>query len=78
MIEVNARFPAWVAVTALAGANLPDLLLRLVRNEPVPEVPSPRIGTPFMRVSRTTISKIEVLGSLQSRARLVHERNRGR
>ncbi len=72
MIEINARFPAWVATSAGAGVNLPDLLLRLIMDEPLPAAAAVRAGTVFMRTSRTTISSIDQVGTLAATGRLIH------
>ena len=47
LIEINARFPAWCAATQSMGVNLPDLYLRLVLGEPLPErlLPTPVLAT---------------------------------
>ncbi|MCA9001469.1 MAG: ATP-grasp domain-containing protein, partial [Planctomycetes bacterium] len=73
LLEVNARFPAWVGITHQAGLNLPDLLLRIAMGEDLPEGGSARLGTRFLRGSHTNISRIEDLGILLSQGRLIHE-----
>lgn len=73
LIEINARFPAWIGVSGATGVNLPDLLLRLALGEELPEIPAPRVGTTFLRASRTTLGRVEQLGALLSSGSLVHQ-----
>lgn len=72
LIEINARFPAWVAATAGPGPNLPDVLLRLLRNEELPATTTTPAGAAFVRISRTTLSDISLAGDLLATGRLVH------
>jgi carbamoyl-phosphate synthase large subunit len=74
LIEINARFPAWCAATHAMGVNLPDLHLRLVLGEPLPERLEPAPGAAFVRISRTTITTIDKLGVLHATGRLDHAR----
>jgi carbamoyl-phosphate synthase large subunit len=74
VIEVNARFPAWVAITAGAGVNLPDLLLRQIMGEDFPVPGAPRAGTLFVRTSRTTLREASALGELLSTGSLLRAR----
>ncbi len=64
IIEINARFPAWVAATHGAGCNLPDILLKYALGEPMGSIPTPKAGTLFARTSRTTIGRIEDFAQL--------------
>lgn len=75
LIEVNARFPAWIALPAFAGVNMPDLLLRLALVEPIPEARRARPGTMFIRTSKTTLSRVEQLGTLAASGVVVHRRS---
>ncbi len=72
LLEVNARFPAWIGIAPQAGLNLPDLLLRLALGEALPAERTPRIGTRFLRGSRTIIGDVDQLGELLATGRLVH------
>jgi carbamoyl-phosphate synthase large subunit len=72
LLEVNARFPAWIGMCPQAGLNLPDLLLRIALGEPLPEDRQARPGTRFLRGSRTTITDVGRLGELLSTGRLIH------
>ncbi len=72
LIEVNARFPAWIGICAQVGVNLPDLLVRLAMGEPLPEQRQPREGTAFLRSSRTTLSRVEDLGALMACGHFQH------
>ncbi|MAF64135.1 MAG: hypothetical protein CMJ84_00560 [Planctomycetes bacterium] len=73
LLEVNARFPAWIGMCPPTGLNLPDLLLRIALDEPVASTHRAKAGTRFLRGSRTTISDIGRLGTLLSTGRLIHE-----
>lgn len=77
LIEINARFPAWCAATASMGVNLPDVLLRLVLGESLPDRLEPTPGSAFVRISRTTITDVARLGELHATGRVVHERRIG-
>jgi carbamoyl-phosphate synthase large subunit len=72
LIEINARFPAWVGATHDMGLNLPDLALRLALGEPLPRLSAPRAGTSFLRTSHTTLASIDQLGLLLASGRLEH------
>jgi carbamoyl-phosphate synthase large subunit len=72
LIEVNARFPAWIGIAPEAGLNLPDLLLRLALGEPLPENRVAQADTRFLRGSKTTISHVGRLGTLLESGRLIH------
>src|SRR5262249_6716073 len=72
LIEINARFPAWCAATASMGVNLPDVLLRLVLRQPLPERLAPAPGAAFLRLSRRRIADVGRLGELHATGRLVH------
>lgn len=72
LIEVNARFPAWVGICGQAGVNLPDLLVRLALGEDLPSERQARVGTAFLRSSRTTLSRVEDLGALMACGHLQH------
>ncbi|MBI4879436.1 MAG: ATP-grasp domain-containing protein [Planctomycetes bacterium] len=71
VMEVNARFPAWIGIAAAAGVNLPDVALRLALGEPLPANGPVRAGLCFLRGSRTTLARVEDLGGLLSAGRLV-------
>ncbi|MBC8403941.1 MAG: ATP-grasp domain-containing protein [Planctomycetes bacterium] len=72
LIEVNARFPAWIGICGHTGVNLPDLLVRLALGEALPEEREPVVGTAFLRSSRTTLSRLEDLGTLMAAGHLQH------
>ncbi|MFH0947027.1 MAG: ATP-grasp domain-containing protein [Planctomycetota bacterium] len=75
LLEVNARFPAWIGVAPAVGVNLPDLNLRIALQEPLPQAVRPRVGCRFLRSSRTSLSRAEDLGDLLSLGRLTHEKD---
>lgn len=50
LLEINARFPAWIYMSAEAGCNLPALAVKLALDESFPDpVPSPSPGHLFFR-----------------------------
>jgi len=49
LLEMNARFPAWIYLTAKAGCNMPAICRALAMNEPVPAVPGINAGHLFFR-----------------------------
>ncbi len=73
LIEINARFPAWVGVTHDMGLNLPDIALRLALGEALPAPREARTGTTFFRTSHTTLSGVEALSELLADGRLIHK-----
>ena len=64
LIEINARFPAWVGMTPGTGLNLPERVLATLLGETIAPAPIARAGTLFVRTSRSTVRPIEVLGNL--------------
>jgi len=72
LLEVNARFPAWIGVSPGLGLNLPDLALRLALDEDAGVRSSARVGSRFLRASKTTLSRVESLGELLSTGSLSH------
>lgn len=75
LLEVNARFPAWIGVAPAIGVNLPDLNLRIALAEPLPQAKKPTVGCRFLRGSRTSLSRAEELGTLLSLGRLIHTKD---
>ena len=75
LLEVNARFPAWIGISPQAGLNLPDLLLRLALGEDLPARRKPIAGTRFLRGSKTTLGDIRQLGQLVTTGHLIHNRD---
>lgn len=74
LLEVNARFPAWIGISPATGVNLPDLALRLALDEPLPEPLEPRVGVRFLRGRKSSFSNAEDLGRLLTSGRLIHDR----
>lgn len=66
LLEVNARFPAWIGASPALGLNLPDLALSLALGEDRATPAAARVGARFLRTSKTTISRVEDLGRLLS------------
>ncbi|MBI4271093.1 MAG: ATP-grasp domain-containing protein [Candidatus Rokubacteria bacterium] len=63
LIEVNPRFPAWIALCAGAGANLPWAAVRAARGEHVSRL-APKAGTFYARIAWDTTTPIERMGAL--------------
>lgn len=49
LIEINPRFPAWIYLSAGAGMNLPEALVRLALGEPQADLPPVPAGVMFIR-----------------------------
>jgi carbamoyl-phosphate synthase large subunit len=63
LLEANPRFPAWVYLSAGAGANLPEAAVRLARGERVPTL-STRAGAFYVRMAWDAISSVDRMASL--------------
>jgi carbamoyl-phosphate synthase large subunit len=63
LIEVNPRFPAWVYLSAGAGANLPWAAVRLARGERVTPLRT-RPGVFYVRMAWDAIAPVERMGAL--------------
>ncbi len=63
LIEVNPRFPAWVFLSAGAGANLPWAAVRLARGERVTAL-RPRSGTFYARMAWDAVASVDRMGAL--------------
>ncbi|MBI4576393.1 MAG: ATP-grasp domain-containing protein [Planctomycetes bacterium] len=69
LIEVNARWPAWIHLAAACGRNLPVLGLRLALGEEVAPLPPAEPGVAFVRGSREEVHPVEELLALVARGR---------
>ncbi len=69
VIEANPRFPAWVYLSAGAGANLPWAAVRLARGERVNFL-RPRPGTFYVRQAWDAIASVERMGALSVEGRV--------
>jgi carbamoyl-phosphate synthase large subunit len=63
VIEANPRFPAWIYLSAGAGANLPWLAVRLARGERVGST-RPRPGAFYVRQAWDATASVERMGAL--------------
>ncbi|HYE90715.1 MAG TPA: ATP-grasp domain-containing protein [Terriglobales bacterium] len=63
LIEVNPRFPAWVYLSAGAGANLPWAAVRLARGEEVAPLTT-RAGAFYARMAWDATAPVERMGAL--------------
>jgi carbamoyl-phosphate synthase large subunit len=69
LIEVNPRFPAWVFLSAGAGANLPWAAVRLARGERVaPLRPRPRVF--YVRMAWDVTAPVERMADLAVKGRV--------
>ena len=69
VIEANPRFPAWVYLSAGAGANLPWAAVRLARGERVNSVRT-RPGTFYVRQAWDATASVERMGALSVEGRV--------
>jgi carbamoyl-phosphate synthase large subunit len=63
LIEVNPRFPAWVYLSAGAGANLPWAAVQLARGERVAPMTT-RPGAFYARMAWDAIAPVERMATL--------------
>jgi carbamoyl-phosphate synthase large subunit len=63
LVEVNPRFPAWIYLSAGAGANLPWAVVRLARGGRVPSLET-RPGVFYVRMAWDATAPIERMGTL--------------
>jgi carbamoyl-phosphate synthase large subunit len=56
LIEINPRFPAWVAASTGVGLNLPARLARHALGMPVKPAPAPPAGRLFVRYTSDLIA----------------------
>lgn len=59
LIEINPRFPAWVYLTAGAGQNQPEALVRMAMGEEVEPFESYEVGKLFIRYSYDMICDLK-------------------
>lgn len=59
LIEINPRFPAWIYLSAGAGMNLPEALVRLALGEPQTDLPPVPAGVMFIRHAWDAIVTLE-------------------
>jgi len=59
LIEINPRFPAWIYLSAGAGLNLPEALVKLALGEPQTEQPAVPAGVMFIRYAWDAIVTLQ-------------------
>lgn len=64
ILEINPRFPAWIYLSAAAGANQPAALLRLALGEAVAPLPEPVVGKMFVRYAWDAITDVSAFQRL--------------
>lgn len=64
LLEINPRLPAWIALTAGAGQNFPEILVRLALGEKIKPLTKSRVGTLFIRHNEDIILDIATVGKL--------------
>lgn len=69
LLEANPRFPAWVYLSAGAGANLPEAAVRLARGERVGTLTT-RAGAFYVRMAWDAISSVDRMASLAVEGRV--------
>jgi carbamoyl-phosphate synthase large subunit len=74
LLEVNPRFPAWCALSAGAGLNLPAAVARMALGEPVAPSTDYRAGTMFVRISIDQITTLDDYQALVSLGELHRDR----
>ncbi len=66
LVELNARFPAWISVTPAGGVNMPANLVRLILGEKLDYFVKPETNSLFFRNIETYYGKINELLELIS------------
>ncbi|MBF0146248.1 MAG: ATP-grasp domain-containing protein [Magnetococcales bacterium] len=66
LVEINPRFPSWIYLSHAVERNLPALLLSLMAEETIPELPTARTGTLFIRHAREVIVTLEQLAAIST------------
>lgn len=66
LLEVNPRFPAWSALSAGAGLNLPAIVARMALGEDVMPSTDYRAGTMFIRIAIDQITSLDDYQALVS------------
>ena len=59
LLEINPRFPAWTYLSAGAGMNLPEAVMKLAAGETVAPMESYKTGKLFVRISLDQIADIQ-------------------
>ncbi len=71
LLEVNPRFPAWTALSAGAGQNLPYAVAQLAWGGAAEPLPEPRAGTMFVRIAVDQITHIDEFAKVATTGELV-------
>ena len=66
LLEINPRFPAWCALSAGAGLNLPATVARMALGEAVTPSTEYRAGTMFIRIAIDQITTLDDYQALVS------------
>lgn len=64
LIEINPRFPAWIYLSAGAGLNLPEALVRFALGQPCAVLPPAPAGVMFIRHAWEAIVSLEEFESM--------------
>jgi carbamoyl-phosphate synthase large subunit len=70
IIEINARFPAWIYTSVGAELNLPLIYLQLALGQEVSPIPTYKTGTMFVRVMKDSFFLFEQLSQLNLKGEL--------
>lgn len=70
IMEVNPRFPAWIYLTAAAGQNQPEALVRMALGEVVKPFTSYAVGKMFIRYAWDLITDVSEFQKISVRGEL--------
>ncbi|MBO5131738.1 MAG: ATP-grasp domain-containing protein [Paludibacteraceae bacterium] len=70
LIEVNPRIPAWVYLATASGQNIPELIVKLIKNEKISPNLEYEVGKMFIRCSWDMIVDFSEFGKFSSKAEL--------
>jgi len=70
LLEINPRLPAWIALSAGAGQNIPEVLVKLALGKRVKPMRKYEVGKLFVRHNEDIILDISTIGVLTSTGEL--------
>ncbi len=76
LLEINARFPAWIFLSAAAGCNLPAIALDMMLNRLNKPVPGPEAGTIFFRNRFGHVVDPGIMGDLLNSGAWIRDRGK--
>lgn len=72
VLEINPRFPAWIYLSAGAGANLPRAVVRLALGEEVEPMNDVKAGAMFVRISIDQLASMDDFQEISTTGELHH------